>query len=192
MDGAVTESNPLMRLPVWIRCSLILWFVIALVPMSFRLLGSQYLATPEWVSLVKIPSIVSGLAMATLFGWGIVAGLKANGNVAKIMTKLATFLLVLPIGFSIGSSFVTLGVPIVFTSIFGDPAEVNFRVSKFTPSVDRKCRNPITLNDLPWMFGKLCGFPEDFGRLVEVDGQVSVVGKSLGVGVFVKSAHKLD
>jgi len=77
-------------------------------------------------------------------------------------------------------------------TIAGAETEVTFTVTKFERSVDRKCRNPITLDDLPLMFDKLCGFSEELGRSLESGGQVVVIAKGTGMGVFAKSARRVE
>lgn len=95
-------------------------------------------------------------------------------------------------GFGIGSSAITVGYPVIGTAIAGTDTERAFTVTDFNRSVDRRCRNPITLDGLPFMFDRLCGFSEEFGSSLELGGQIRIFGKGTHMGIFVESASKVE
>jgi hypothetical protein len=69
---------------------------------------------------------------------------------------------------------------------------MSFVIADHKRNVDRKCRNPITLEGLPFMTGRLCGFFADFGDSLQVGGEIMVFGRGTRHGVFVDSAARLN
>jgi len=180
--------------PFWIRTLLAVWLLAGLIPVLLKiLLGIQYIPSPDWASQVYIPATISGAALAVFLVWAVVKGLAINGNEMGKLKKYAVILFTPLMGFWIGSSAVTVGGPMIVTMFSDNVVEIPFTVTRVKQDVDRKCRNPIRLDDgLPFTFDRLCGFSEQFGRSLEVGGHILVVGQGTKMGVFVKSAHRLD
>ena len=128
--------------------------------------------------------------MAILLTYGVIFGLKIND---RGMGKTKKYLVVLfsPVmGFAIGSIAVSIGGPMVGAAIVGAKTEIPYIVTKFRPSSSRKCRNPITLDGLPWMFDELCGVSEEFGRFLEVGETVIISGRGTALGVIANTVRR--
>ncbi len=191
-SGAQNVKN--ITLPFWSRGPIIVWLLLGLIPVSCKIFfGIQYIPSLDWVTQVYIPATISGTIMAVFTIWAVVRGIAIRYNGMGKLMKFVVILLTPFMGFGIGSNAVTMGGPMIVTVFNGNEVEIPFTVTRIMQISDRKCPNPISLNDgLPLMFDKLCGFSEQFGRSLEVGGHILVVGQGTKMGVFVKSAHRLD
>ena len=78
MNVEKSKQTPFTRLPFWARWPFILWLLVGLLPILSRILGIQFLPSPEWVFLVRIPATVSGAIMAVLLTLMVVIGFRIN------------------------------------------------------------------------------------------------------------------
>ncbi|VAW01565.1 hypothetical protein MNBD_ALPHA07-1499 [hydrothermal vent metagenome] len=192
MNTNQTQKIPFLRLPNWIKWPLTIWFLLGIIPIFSLIFGIQYIPSPDWVSQARIPAAISGTVMGALFIWAVVMGLKTTGQKMWKVKKYGAILISPFMGFMIGSSAVFLGGPMIGAVIAGTEIEIPYIVTKFKRDVDRKCRNPITLNGLPLLSNRLCSYPEEFGRSLEIGGPIYIIGRGTILGVFAKSARRHD
>jgi len=187
-----TQETPSSRLPRWISYPLLTWFLIGAIPILSLKTGYQYLPSPEWVSQVQTLASVSGIVTAVLLVWMVYMGKKIKNQ--KIGDAYKIF--VLPFGFYMGlvmgSSAITMGGPMVGAMIAGSETEIPYMVTKYKREFNRGCRYPITLDGMPWMFEKLCGFSEEFGRSIVIGKPILIKGRGTEIGVFVESARQIN
>ncbi|MBS9718152.1 hypothetical protein ACFFUT_12820 [Pseudohalocynthiibacter aestuariivivens] len=198
MNKDLRQQKPFKRLPYWIRGTIYFWLLLGGGPVVYKtigveyFIGVQYLPSPDWVSQARIPAIVSGSISAVLLSWGVAVAFKITDHGTGKLKKFGTMLLVPSIGFMIGSYAVTVGGPMIGAVIAGVEIEAPFTVAKSKRWVDQKCRNPIRFAGLPYMFDEFCGSSEEFGRSLEIGGQVFVIGRGTETGVFVRSIRLID
>jgi len=179
------------QLPFWIRFPFNTWLIIGVLPFLTKRIGFPYLPSSEWVSQTYIPAIAFGFT-TTLFLFVMV-----HKNIQVKDQKMTDFKHVLAIffmpmfGFLIGYSATVMGAPMIVAATVGSEIEVPFTVVEFDGS-SRRCKNPITLDGLPWMNNMLCGQSKEFRRSLEVNGQIIVVGRGTAMGVFSHSARKTE
>jgi hypothetical protein len=92
----------------------------------------------------------------------------------------------------LGYNAVAAGGPMLYTWATGKPTELPFVVKQAKRSVDRKCRNPITLRGMPILSNELCGFPEEFIADLSPGQTILVSGNGSPLGIFVASARLAD
>ena len=95
------------------------------------------------------------------------------------------------LGFLFGSSAASNAIPMVRAMASGVETQMVFTVAGYKRSVDRQCSNPITLEGLPFLSGRLCGFSEDLGNSLQIGDEVMVFGRGTADGLFVKFAARL-
>ena len=183
------KETPFTRLPKWMRWSLILWLVLGLFPVLSAAFGFPILPSPEWAAQTRILAILSGLAMAILLTMGVEIGLEINARKTGQIKKIAVILFAPLMGLFIGSFAVSSAMPMLAALATGADVEIRYTVAKVTARNSRRCRNPITLEDLPFMSGRLCGFSADFTRSIARGDAVFVTGRGTAWGVFPQSAR---
>ena len=192
MNTNEEQKAPFLRLPYWIRCAFILWLLFGTFPIFAQMFGFRYLPSPDWVSQVRIPATVAGVIFAALLTWGVIIGIKTNDQFKGKLKNILTILFAPFFGFMIGSIAITAGGPMLGAIIYGVESEMPYTVTKFKAYGDRKCRRPITLDGLPLLFEKLCGYPEEFGSSLEIGEQILITGHGSGKGIFAQSARRID
>ncbi|NOR62562.1 MAG: hypothetical protein GQ535_08735, partial [Rhodobacteraceae bacterium] len=162
------KHTPFTRLPRWVRWPLLLWLLLGLFPVLVAAFGFPFLPSPEWVAKTRILALLSGLAMAVLMTMGVAMGIEINSQKTGKIKKLTVILFAPVMGMFIGSASVSSAVPLMVAMATGADAEIQYTVAKVTGRNFRGCRNPISLEGLPLMANKFCGFPAEirsnFGR----------------------------
>lgn len=181
-----------LRLPYWVKCTFAIWMVFGAAPILTRILGFQYLPSPEWVSQVSVLTAIAGVIFAFCFTWVAITAMEIRGQ-RWLGFKIVLALLFAPFfGFSIGGYAISISAPMLGTAIYGAEIETKYTVKKIWTYGDSKCRRPVILDDLPSLFDKLCGFPVEFTRTLRPGERIIVSGYGTRLGVFAHSARRGD
>lgn len=183
------KETPFTRLPKWIRWSLILWLLLGLFPVLAAAFGFRFLPSPEWTAQTRGFALLSGLVMTILMTVGVVLGLEISSRKMGKIMKFAVIVLTPFMGLIIGSFAVSLALPMAAAMATGVDAEIGYNVAKVTARSSRRCRNPITLEGLPFAADKLCGFPVEFRSTFVRGDAITVTGRGTTWGVFPSSAR---
>jgi hypothetical protein len=89
----------------------------------------------------------------------------------------------------IGYSMVIAGLPMVFAAVQGADVQLTYTVLRADRYGDRKCRRPIELDGMPFIFNELCGFPDDLRNDLHRGRKIRVVGYGTSMGFFPWTVH---
>ncbi|WP_372573119.1 hypothetical protein [Ruegeria jejuensis] len=161
-------------------------------PTLATVVGFQYLPTQEWVSQVFWVALLAGIAAGGFMLWLAPKGLAKDGNdpsplKAILVVSFAPFL-----GYWLGSTMVTAGLPMIATIFTGYPVEVEYDVGDVDDGNSRYCSRPIKVEGLPFAQNSLCGFSEEFRRTLSPGSQIVVSGKGTRFGVFPAQAKRIE
>ena len=133
-------------------------------------------------------ALLSGLVMAVLMTVGVAMGLEINSKKTGKVKKFAVILFAPIMGMFIGSASVSSAIPMMAAIAIGEETEIQYTVAKVTGRNARNCRNPITLEGLPFIANKLCGFSAGVGSSFRRGDMILVTGSGTVWGVVPLSA----
>ena len=191
------------RVRDWAKQNKITWalYRFALIPLvAFTAIGTviylvasvqgRFIVGPDWVEGIApfdmVLATFSSLVV-TLFVWNapqLESKPSLSDKLARPLFPLVWFgLMLLAIRFPI---------PYIFALTSSVEHEFIFTVQSAGGYGDRKCRNPIYVDDLPALGNKLCDFPSDFTARFAKGDQIAVTGHGTQWGVLVTSAQKVE
>ncbi len=182
------EPNALLRR---LLLAVILLILLGGLPIFAQIAGFPFLPSTAWVENSLWLALGSGAVAAVFLSVIIIRGRKRDGSSRRAVGYLL-LLAFSPLFFgALGASAIFSGAPLIYTAIFGKPAEASYEVKR-TGSGDRRCRNKIDLVGLPILNDRLCGFPQDFAESLRPGQTVVVAGKGSAYGIFVDTARRSD
>ncbi|TAG11808.1 MAG: hypothetical protein EAZ40_16760 [Rhodobacterales bacterium] len=182
------EPNVMLRR---LLLAVVILVLLGGLPFFVQIAGFQFLPSTNWVANSLWLALASGAVAAIFLSVIIIRGRKRDGLNRRAVGYL--FLIAFsPLFFgALGTSAVFSGGPLVYTAIFGKPAELSYKVKR-AGSSGRKCRNKIDLIGLPILNDRLCGFPKDFVDSLRPGQTIVVAGKGSPFGIFVDTARLSD
>ncbi len=172
----------------WLGYAWLSLLMLAVLPFLARRLGYQFLPSPVWISWVGVPAMALGIVNA-VFMFRVWLDKAPEMGDFKFFAGLvfAPFF-----GYTIGSTPLQAGVPMVATMIAGVQVEMPFRVALYEGGSDLTCPRKLRIMDMPFFFDDLCGVSEDFAQSLEIGEQILIKGRGrTGLGIFPKSARAI-
>lgn len=211
-SSPLPEKIPTSFRKMLLRITFLILLLLRAMPALAILLHNQFVPSPEWINQMALPGQILGVLCGLFFFWALYRDIYlTSGAVEKEVAtktdlksaghkplepgsfKAMAILCSAPFfGYFLGSSAVYLGFPMAHAYILGSEAEINFQVTDASKSYDSNCPNRIEVADLPSLFDKICGFPEDFQQSLKTKDWVAVQGKGSLWGVFPASAHLIE
>jgi hypothetical protein len=168
--------------------TIVIW-AIGAFPLFAKMAGFQFLPSVQWYQD----------SMRAAWGVGIFTGafgalMIFRGGVRDepggMSLKSLVLTLFSPLFFgALGMHAVSVGFPILYTSVFGTYGEHQYVVQRAEGFSDRKCRNRIELRGNPFMYDQICGLSEEFRNALQPGMQLTVFGRSSHFGVIVAGAR---
>jgi hypothetical protein len=186
-----TSKEPNTALRRLLLVAIAIWCLGAL-PLFAKIFGFQFLPSIHWWE------------ESTWFAWGagIFAGAIGTLGIFRSFSRnepdgmsLKSFMLLLFAPFFFGSPgmhAVSVGFPMIYTSLLGEQGDHLYVVERAEGFSDRKCRKKIELQGNPFMYDELCGFSDEFRNTLRPGIDVIVYGRSSYFGVFVAGARTAD
>jgi hypothetical protein len=192
MAPLVTSREPNIALRRALAAAVAL-VLIGGLPFFLRMFGgSQFLPSTTWVEQSFWPAIASAAFCAIMLSVVFIRGRARDGGDRKSIKYLLVLAFIPALCGTLGYKAVAAGGPMLYTWATGKPTELSFVIKSAERSVDRKCRNPITLRGMPILSHELCGFPEEFIADLSPGQTILVTGNGSPVGIFVSSARLAD
>ena len=168
-----------------VKILLLMWLLPGVFVVLVRIAGFYFLPSVEWTSKATSLSIAAGLLPAAFVAW---FGWKALEEIPLRDGKRALGVLVAPFFvFFFGKNLVSIAAPMLFALVAGHQVELSFTVASADHWGDRKCRTPVELEGLPFLFNKVCGVREDIRASLLPGGPTVVTGRGTSLGVFAES-----
>jgi hypothetical protein len=180
------EPNPFVR---WgLLVAVVLWLIGGL-SILVSIPGGHYLPSTSWISQSLWPAITSGAFCAVWFTLVIFRSQRRDEADPSSISNLALLAFTPLICGGLGYQAVATGAPLLYASLAGQPTELSYVVETAARYGDRKCRNPVELQGLPFLTDRLCGLPEEFTKGLRPGDTVIVSGNGTPLGLFVASAR---
>ena len=169
----------------------VIWTVGAL-PLLVRMVGVQFLPSVQWYQEARWIALGVGCFSGGI-GTLVVSSSLARDEPYGLSVKSIALVILSPFFFGIlGKDAVSVGFPMLYTSVFGVQGEQHYVVDRAEGFSNRKCRNKIELRQTPDLYRKLCGFSEEFRNSLRPGMQIVVLGRSSQFGVFVARARAVQ
>ena len=169
---------------------MIAWLIFGSAPMLSPALGYIFLPSTEWVSKTGSVALAIGWATAIWSLWIIcITADRAPGSDLKKISAIIFFPL---LSYWAGSTVVVIVGPMVLALAAGHEVELTFTVESAGRYGSRRCRTPLELQDLPLLFGRVCGVSSDFTEGLAPGTRIAASGHGTSLGVFVRGLHRLD
>ncbi len=181
------EPNKALRQLALLAISIV---IVGVVPALAKIVGFQFLPSVQWYNKSMWLAWCVGAFSGAIFTL-IIARERAREEPDGLSLKSFGVVLFSPFFFGIiGMDAVSVGFPMLYTSVFGMQGEHQYVVERAVGFSDRKCPNKIELRETPLMYDTLCGASEEFRNQLEPGMHLVVFGRSSQFGVFVVKASK--
>ncbi|OWV90382.1 hypothetical protein [Rhizobium sp. R693] len=158
------------------------WMLLGVLPFFFPMFGRSFLPSIKWITEVDGFGIAAGLGSGALSFWLMVRrydSIKGNEFKKFIVVVFAPML-----GFVFGRNVIVVVAPMILALLLGNQTELQFIVASSNDSGTKGCRSPLVLKELPFLFDRLCGIPnETRGKYMPGD-YVFVSGRGTNLGLF--------
>ncbi|WP_245436922.1 hypothetical protein [Rhizobium chutanense] len=164
---------------------LAVWLLPGMLVIFVRMSGFIFLPSVEWTSKANHPSIVAGLLPAAYLSWRAWKAMDVtpigDGKMAIAMLSAPFF------AYFLGKNLVAVALPMTFAIVAGHQVELSFTVANADQWGDSKCRTPVELEGLPFLFDTVCRVRDDV-RMSLLPGRPTVVtGRGTSLGLFAGS-----
>ena len=168
------------------RNIVIVLVIFSIAPSLSQFIGWQFLPSTDWLAsslgAAKIASVCAGFA----------------GMVLTFFITLhdgffwrAFYLLVAPFIFAfLGYSAVTQSVPMAAALAMGEEVSLTFTVKRPDEPGDRRCRDQITIADVPFLLDTVCDVPTMLRRGLRKGDPFQVHGRGTEWGVFAEQISR--
>ncbi|MCA2407399.1 hypothetical protein GYN07_04385 [Rhizobium leguminosarum bv. viciae 248] len=164
---------------------LAVWLLPGMLAVFVRMAGFNFLPSIEWTSNANGPSIVAGLLPAAYLSW---LGWKAADVTPLGDGKAAIAMLSAPIfAYFLGKNLVAIALPMALAMVAGNQVELSFTVANADRWGDSKCRTPVELEGLPFLFDTICRVRDDVRMSLLPGGPAVVTGRGTSLGLFAES-----
>ena len=186
-----TSKEPNTALRRLLLLAIAIWCLGA-IPLFAKIFGFQFLPSIKWWEESAWFAWGAGIFVGAVGTLVVFRGFSRDEPVGMspksfMVLLFAPFFIGLP-----GMHAVSVGFPMIYTSLLGEKGEHPYNVMKADGFSDRKCRNKIELRGNPFMYDELCGFSEEFRDSLRPGMDVVVQGRSSYFGVFVSGARIAD
>jgi hypothetical protein len=172
--------HPLVRL---IAIEFLISLALGLLPIFTRMLDYNFLPSYKWMSAANVLGLASGLVFAVAFLW---IGLKGKANLPGSTLKKTVVIVAAPLfGFLMGKNAVLVSPPMILALVAGHQVETSFTVERANEYGSSRCRSPVELRHLPFLFNKVCRVSSQFRKAISQDAEVKVIGYGTDLGLFV-------
>jgi hypothetical protein len=185
--GDVNGETPQQKLPGPARYLATLLMLLGWLPLWAKMLGYPFLPSIEWIATSELPGGAVGLIVAAGFLWLIY---KSKYRIRGSETKRLVVIFAAPLysfyGYYTGKNIVVFAVPMILALIAGKQVELPFTVADAKRHGTSRCRSPIELQDISFLFNSLCRVSDEFRQELHPGGHVFVSGKGTNLGVYVE------
>ncbi|MBQ9351628.1 hypothetical protein [Phyllobacterium sp.] len=162
------------------------WVFLAVLPLFAQTFGSNYLPSTDWMETTKSYGLALGLIMAVAV---FVFAIKKIDTNKGELRKIGAILVAPFMGYFLGSTPITVGVPMIASIVAGHHIELPYEVVRADAPSNRGCSRPIELQGLPFMVNSLCGYSDDVRRNLNPHMRIMVEGRGTSMGVHVATFH---
>ncbi|MGR9371457.1 hypothetical protein [Rhizobium leguminosarum] len=164
---------------------LLVWLLPGILAVVVRMSGFNFLPSIEWTSKANDLSIAAGLLPATFLSWVAWKAMDVtplgDGKAAIAMFSAPIF------AYFLGKTLVAVALPMTLAMVAGHQVELSFTVANADRWGDSKCRTPVELEGLPFLFDTICRVRDDV-RMSLLPGKPAVVtGRGTSLGLFAES-----
>lgn len=181
--------------PLSLRILALIIGVIALLgalPVLCSKFGYQFLPSVQWVNQTEPVATILGAIAAVAAPVFFLKQIPAPPSKLDIAMKYPCACLAPFLGFMVFSHFVSLGIPIAAAMAAGVESEAEYTVSRAKLETAGKCRNPVTIKNMPALWGKICNAPEEFVQGLRPGSEITVTGSWTQLGLFVSRVSQRD
>lgn len=165
--------------------------LFCLVPMLLGFFGLPFLPTANWIDRAKGASVVCGIVLSAMFLMVAVVRHEGEWRGYSDGKKAVAFFLLPIFGFGMGIYAILISVPFTAAVLVGHEVEQVFTVEGVSHYGSRKCRNGITVRNVPFPASTLCGFPAELKNSLGPGSRVRVSGRGTDFGLFAMEMHKI-
>ena len=159
--------------------------VVSALPFLAERMGVRFLPDPVmhggWHGLLGVLAVAMALGV-----FALLLAAPARGRVFRALRLVAP--LVYAALFYAG---LTTAVPMVWTTVMGQPSVMVVTVSFPRGTPTSRCRPAVQLDSLPVLFDRLCGVPVDLVMTLNPGDKVMLFGKRSRLGMFYTQARLL-
>jgi hypothetical protein len=164
---------------------LLVWLSPGMLAVFVRMAGFNFLPSIEWTSKTYDLSIAAGLLPAAFLSWVVWKAMDVtpvgDGKAAIAMFSAPVF------AYFLGKNLVAVALPMALAMVAGHQVELSFTVAHADRWGDSKCRTPVELEGLPFLFDTVCRVRDDV-RMSLLPGKRAVVtGRGTSLGLFAES-----
>ncbi|MBP2557692.1 hypothetical protein J2T08_004284 [Neorhizobium galegae] len=165
-------------------------FLIGAVPALPQVFGFQFTPSAEWTRTAFVPGLAGGLLGGILLPCLLsrhIDNMPGN-DLKKLCAALAS-----PLGgFFLGKSSIVIAGPMILAVIAGHQTDLTYVVDDAHPPSSRGCRSPLSLQELPFFFDKLCGVKNEFKLGLARGSKIVVTGRGTSFGIFAYGMRRFD
>jgi len=155
-------------------------------------MGFPFLPSVAWVNQSHAAAMLVGAIAAVASVWAGLKGLEMSGREHGPLRILLMFFVSPIFGYGFGYNGVTTGGPMLVAILAGHEVEVTFTVADVSMSSSSKCRNPIEIDELPFLSDRLCGYPEEVRKTLAPGARIAIKGRGSEWGVFAGQVRRID
>ncbi len=162
------------------------WLALGWATIFLNPLGFAFLPSTGWVAASTPYGLSAGLITAAIL-FGIILK-RRNKMTGGRFAKASAFLLLPVLSFISGYHVPVVAVPMIHATVVGSAIELPYTVASGVHRGSKRCRSSIYLEDMPFMFDKLCDIPKSDMK----GARIIVTGRGSPLGVWADSYFRVD
>ncbi|HEV7317317.1 MAG TPA: hypothetical protein VGO04_01735 [Ensifer sp.] len=191
--GGVNDEEPQRKLPGPSRCLALILALLGWLPLWAKMLGFPFLPSVEWMATSDIAGVAVGLVLAAGILWLIYASkYRIRGSETKRLFVIFAAPLYVLYGYHTGKNIVVFAGPMIIALIAGQEVEIPFTVADAERHDTSRCRSPVELQDVPFLFNSICSVSDEFRQSLHPGGRVLISGRRTSLGVYIEGLRRAD
>ena len=179
--------HPLVRL---IAIAFLISIPLGIMPILPVMLGYNFLPSYKWMSTAYVLGLANGLFFAVAFLW---VGWRAKDRLPGGTLKKTVGIMAAPFfGYFMGKNVVLIAPPMILALVAGHHVDTSFTVARADAYGTSRCRSPVELRDLPFLFNRVCRVSGQFRKAVSQGTAVEVTGHGTELGLFVEDIRQAN